>query len=160
MGESGSQNELVLCHGKDGLPKLGGWLLLLAAGQLLTIGVRAWDISGLMETIRHVDPAAMDLVLPIFRFEIGVAVSQIVLSAGLLFLLLTKRRLFVRAYIVAMIAMHLMNIVDLLWLRSMVYLMFNEMAMMLGRIAAGVVASGLWIWYLLVSRRVKLTLIR
>lgn len=154
------QEDAIVSLNSEGVPRIGGWLRLLTLGMILMILNGLGEFSQAAIHLQEIGPDGYAVVGSLLWFEVLGSASIIVLGGGLLYLLLKKRVSFVKWYIGAMVSVHLFNIADLAWLRSLVFLVPDEMMLMVGRIAAGITASCIWVWYLLVSRRVKQTLIK
>lgn len=159
MGNTNNSDTFTVGFTSRGVPRIGGWLRLLTLGLVLTILQGLARLAEAVGGYLEVDPEGMEIVGGLLAFEIFGAACATGLGVWLTWLLLKKRALFVKAYIGAMIAIHIINMADLAWLRSLVFIPPPEMNSMIGRIAAGIAASGIWVWYLLVSKRVKQTCI-
>ncbi|BDQ34766.1 DUF2569 domain-containing protein [Pseudodesulfovibrio portus] len=145
---------------RNGVPRIGGWLRLLMLSLALTVLGGLGDLFAALDALRGLEPEALEIAGPLLRFEAAGAGVAVCLGAWLLYLLYKRNGLFVKAYIGGMVAIHVLGVVNLVWFRSLVTLVPGEMAALGGRVALGIFVTGLWMWYLLVSRRVKQTCVR
>jgi hypothetical protein len=134
----------------------GGWLLLLAFGVCLSplwtlvefVGEfgsygRAWTV-----------PNGQTLVL----FEVAINLALIVLEVATMLAMLNRHRVFIKLFIWLWGATFVLPFVDMV----VAALLFpqipsDEFAVRVGHTILVVIVRGLWVWYLLVSVRVKHT---
>lgn len=140
-----------------GAPRIGGWLRLLTLGVALTILKGGSDMTEAALTIVDIEPEGYAVAANLLWFRTIGSMCVMLVGAWLLFLLLKKRKAFVRAYMYSMIAMNLLVTIDIVWIILLANPAPPEIRLFLARLVAGYVATGLWIWYLLVSKRVKMT---
>lgn len=153
-------DERLVKFDDNGVPRIGGWLRLLAFGLILMILVGLGDLAEALLHLSEVDSKGYEAVGPLLWFEVAGAICVSLAGGGLCFQLFRKRTSFVKSYIIVMVSIHLFNIADAVWLGTLVFLMPSDKMYLYGKIGFGIAATAIWVWYLLKSRRVKLTFVR
>ena len=153
-------DELLVEYDGNGVPRIGGWLRLLAFGLILMILAGLNDLAEALLHLSEVDPKGYEAVGSLLWFEVVGATCVILAGVWLCFQFFRKRTSFVKSYIIVMVSLHLLNIADIVWLSAAVFLMPNDKMYLFGKIGIGIAATAIWVWYLLKSRRVGLTFVR
>lgn len=155
-----TSEELQIEYDDNGVPRIGGWLRLLALGLVLMIFAGLGDMVEALRHLSEVDPKGYEAIGSLLWFEVVGATCVILAGVWLCFRFFRKRTSFVKSYIIIMVSLHLFNIADAVWLSTLVFLMPSDTMYLFGKIGLGIAATAIWAWYLLKSRRVKLTFVR
>ena len=133
-----------------------GWLLLLAFGVCLS------PLRTLIEFVGEFGSYGRAWTVPngqtVVLFEIGINVALIVLEIATMVAMLNKHRVFIKLFIWLWGAAFVLPFVDMV----VTALLFpqvpsEEFAAEVGHTLLITIVRGLWVWYLLVSVRVKNT---
>lgn len=156
-GETDNKIEQLVKLNAQGVPRIGGWLRLLTLGVVLTILKGAGDMAEAAGTIVTIEPEGYAAAGNLLWFRAIGSMCIVLVGVWLLFLLLKKRKAFVWTYIYSMIVINMLITVDIIWIILLANPAPPEIGLFIARLVLGYVATGLWIWYLLVSRRVSMT---
>lgn len=164
-------NNLPSLNGLQGPAGLGGWLVLVAIGRilgpliLLNAIYQIFSVyfkSGMLTQLSDSDSSMYSaLWKPMAFFELIGNVVLLGLSVLLIVLFFMKKKQFPMAYIGMMVLNVLIMLVDLIFIyqiQKALGLDLNITAT--SQLIAAIVTSGVWIPYMLVSKRVKNTFIR
>ena len=134
----------------------GGWLLLLAFGVCLS------PLRTLVEFVKEFGDLGRAWTLPngqtLVLFEVGINLALIALEVATMVAMLNRHRAFIKLFIWLWGAAFLLPFVDMV----VTALLFpqvpsGEFAAEVGHTLLITIVRGLWVWYLLVSVRVKNT---
>lgn len=134
---------------------IGGWLLLPAAGLVLSVGVGLYGISDIV-MVPEMLSTALFYKASISLIFIGTVLFWIGLPVAALVLLLLRSRRFPRAFIAASVAQAAFGVLDTI-IMDIDY-DFSPTSLLYGAIPA-VWFLG-WSWYMLSSIRVKNTFVK
>ena len=152
-------------HFRDVKPELsgiGGWLGLLALGQML--GILRLVVS-LGQYYATIDDEIWNKFPAMVWGEVALNVGMIALCVYSTVLLFRHSRHFPRVFIWQMIAVICLPLLDLFWVASMIALTMNEPVSKYltleakegAQMMAGVIGAAIWRSYILKSRRVRNT---
>ena len=133
-----------------------GWLMLLAFGVCLT------PLRTLVEFVKAFEEYGRAWTVPngqaVVVFEVGINLALIVLEVSAVVAMLNRRRVFIKLFIWLWGAAFVLPLADMV----VAALLFPQVpsesfAAEIGRTLLVAIIRGLWVWYLLVSVRVKNT---
>ena len=133
-----------------------GWLMLLAFGVCLT------PLRTLVEFVKAFEEYGRAWTVPngqaVVVFEVGINLALIVLEVAAVVAMLNRRRVFMKLFIWLWGAAFILPLADMV----VAALLFPQVpsesfAAEIGRTLLITIIRGLWVWYLLVSVRVKNT---
>jgi hypothetical protein len=145
---------------------IGGWLVLVGIGLFLTPFVVAYQLfttpqyfnTNIWSALLDIDNSSKSMLLAVLMFLELIYNLAYFVYAILLFILFSKRRtIFPKLAILLMIIIPIVTILDTIATAGLgyQYLSFEDF----GDILRSIIASIIWIPYLLISKRVKKTFI-
>jgi hypothetical protein len=136
---------------------LGGWLLLMAVGQVITPLSQVFEfLTVTFPALKHSSPGLLGVVV---WFEVVTSLVMTCACIYMAFLFFTKKLLFPKFYVGFIILMLILIILDA-WLSTLVMPevpMFNDVT--IGRLVSFLPACLIWIPYVMMSKRVKVTFV-